>query len=190
MISQTSLFEIRVASPCPMSWDAMKGDDRVRFCGQCSLNVYNLSALTEAEAQALVREKEGRLCVRFFQRADGTRITQDCPVGLAAVRRRIALVAAGFAAAIMGFAAFFRPAAPAMATSTPATGSGTATAVVSDPPVAALQDALHEIKGQVAEPMVESPLPNNGGIRELKGRIAMPPKHDKQPAPEQEPKKE
>ena len=35
-------------------------------------------------------EKEGRLCVRFYTRADGTVLTQDCPVGLRAVRVKLA----------------------------------------------------------------------------------------------------
>ncbi len=57
-------FRLRVASPCPADWNAMQGDDRVRFCGQCVKNVYNLSAMTHAEAEDLIREKEGKLCVR------------------------------------------------------------------------------------------------------------------------------
>jgi len=37
------LDHVRIAAPCPADWDRMLGNDRVRFCGQCSLNVYNLS---------------------------------------------------------------------------------------------------------------------------------------------------
>jgi len=45
--------------------------------------VFNLSAMTRGEAERLVQNKgEGRLCVRFFRRADGTLLTEDCPVGL------------------------------------------------------------------------------------------------------------
>jgi hypothetical protein len=84
----SSLDVINVASPCPASWDAMTGDNRVRHCAGCSLNVYNLSDMTRDEAEALVQQREGRLCVRFFRRADGTVITRDCPVGLRWVRRR------------------------------------------------------------------------------------------------------
>ena len=65
----------------------MQGDERVRFCEQCALHVYNLSAMTASEAENLVLEKEGHLCVRFFQRNDGTVLTQDCPRGLAALGR-------------------------------------------------------------------------------------------------------
>lgn len=86
---------LRVASPCKASWSAMAGDDRVRHCHLCDLNVYNLSAMTEAEAAALVREREGRLCVRFYRRQDGTVITRDCPVGwsaaLSSMRRAVAI---------------------------------------------------------------------------------------------------
>jgi hypothetical protein len=80
-------LKVQVASPCPASWDQMDGDDKVRFCALCRLNVYNLSAMSRHEADDLVRNREGRLCVRFYQRPDGTVLTQDCPRGLAAVQR-------------------------------------------------------------------------------------------------------
>jgi hypothetical protein len=65
----------------------MSGDERVRHCAQCHLNVYDLSAMTRAEAEALIEEAEGSLCVRLYRRADGTVLTADCPVGVAAARR-------------------------------------------------------------------------------------------------------
>ncbi len=99
MSSSPLLDRLTVASPCPASWDAMAGDDRTRFCGECRLNVYNLSAMTRPEAEALLRAKEGRLCVRFYQRRDGTVLTQDCPRGLAAVGRGTVRLAAKLAAA-------------------------------------------------------------------------------------------
>lgn len=83
------LSGVQIASPCPASWNAMEGSDKVRFCGQCKLNVYNLSAMSQSEAEKLIIEKEGRLCVRFFRRKDGTVITQDCPVGLRWLKKRI-----------------------------------------------------------------------------------------------------
>ena len=84
------LVQIRIASPCHANWDEMAGTDQARFCGHCRKNVYNLSEMTRAEAEALIREKEGRLCVRFYTRADGTMLTQDCPVGLRAMRVKLA----------------------------------------------------------------------------------------------------
>lgn len=93
--SRDFLAQIQIASPCSADWDAMAGDDRVRYCRACSKNVYNLSALPADQAAALVREREGELCVRFFRRADGTLLTADCPRGLAAVRQRVRRVWAG-----------------------------------------------------------------------------------------------
>ena len=83
-----SLEMIDVASPCDVPWDSMTGDERVRFCGECQLHVYHLSAMTREEAEALINEKEGRLCVQFYRRADGTVLTRDCPVGVETLRRR------------------------------------------------------------------------------------------------------
>ena len=93
---------LKVASPCTVSWEGMKGDARVRHCGGCRMNVYNLSAMSRREAENLVRTTEGRLCVRFYRRADGTVLTADCPVGLAAVRRRLALFGGALAAMFLG----------------------------------------------------------------------------------------
>ena len=93
---------LRVASPCPKAWDDMVGDDRVRFCDQCSLNVYNLSELTPAETQNLITSSGGKLCGRLFRRADGTVLTKDCPVGLRAFRRRISRRAAAAFATVLG----------------------------------------------------------------------------------------
>lgn len=84
---------LRIASPCPASWEGMKGDERVRFCDLCNLHVYNLAELTRTEAASLLAKSEGRICARLYQRADGTVITKDCPVGLRAIRRRVAGIA-------------------------------------------------------------------------------------------------
>ena len=77
-----NLDALSVASPCPANWEEMTGDDRIRFCNSCQLNVYHLSGMTRLEAETLIQEKEGKLCVRYYRRADGTILTKDCPVGL------------------------------------------------------------------------------------------------------------
>jgi len=82
------LDDITIAAPCHAAWDKMRGSDTVRFCQSCEKNVYNLSLMTRAEAEALIQEKEGGLCIRFARRADGTVITDNCPVGLRGARRR------------------------------------------------------------------------------------------------------
>jgi hypothetical protein len=84
-----SLDRARVASPCHVSWEKMTGDDQVRFCQQCQLQVYNIAELTRAQAEALITRTEGRICARLYRRADGTVLTKDCPIGLRAFRRRV-----------------------------------------------------------------------------------------------------
>jgi hypothetical protein len=83
----------------------MLGSERVRFCGQCSLNVYNLSSMTRADAEQLIARTEGRLCVRFYRRRDGSIITQDCPVGLRAVGRRVSHIAKAVVSLVLGLSA-------------------------------------------------------------------------------------
>ena len=97
------LDRVHIAAPCSAEWKEMRGDERVRFCDRCSLNVYNLSAMTRREAERLVVRSEGRLCVRFYRRKDGTTLTQNCPVGLRALKRRVSRVASATAAAAISF---------------------------------------------------------------------------------------
>ena len=84
------LETIQIAKPCSADWNEMTGDAQVRHCGSCRLNVYNLSEMTRAEAEAVILQHEGHLCVRFYTRADGTVLTQDCPVGVRAFRLKAA----------------------------------------------------------------------------------------------------
>lgn len=95
------LPNIRVAAPCTADWNAMQGDERVRECAKCAKRVFNLSNMTRDEAEALIVAKEGRLCVRYFQRRDGTIILKDCEVGVSGRRKR-RLIAAGAAALLAG----------------------------------------------------------------------------------------
>jgi hypothetical protein len=95
------LENIRIASPCTASWDKMAGDGRARHCAECQLNVYNISAMTRKEAEQLITSHEGRLCLRFYRRSDGTVLTQDCPRGLRAVVKRVAYVAGAALSAVM-----------------------------------------------------------------------------------------
>lgn len=93
-------IEIRIASPCAEKWESMQGDERVRFCDRCRLNVFNVKALDEAQLHALFVKTEGKLCGRVYQRRDGTVLTRDCPTGLAKVRRKV-LAAAGLIATLL-----------------------------------------------------------------------------------------
>lgn len=96
------LNNIKVASPCSQDWDAMIGTERKRYCGECKLNVYNLSGMTRTEAENLILNSEGRLCVRFYRRTDGSVLTEDCPVGWRAIKMRMTKTATAFASLLFG----------------------------------------------------------------------------------------
>lgn len=96
------LPNIRVASPCPADWNAMIGDSRVRACATCKKNVFNLSAMTRADAESLIRETNGDLCAQYWQRKDGTILLADCTVQ--GVRRGHVMTAFAAATAIAGTA--------------------------------------------------------------------------------------
>jgi hypothetical protein len=91
------LQKLQVASPCYERWDAMKGDDRVRHCASCKLNVFNVREMTTGEVEELVQRTNGRVCMRLYRRWDGTLLTRDCPVGVQ--RARVRVVAAMVTAA-------------------------------------------------------------------------------------------
>lgn len=174
------LEDIRIATPCSADWDEMSGDARVRFCGKCEKNVYNLSAMTREEGEALVKEKEGRLCVRLYQRKDGTVITSDCPVGVrrARLRARVWASISGAAASAALVLGLFG-------------GRARADLTVDGKKVTGTQQKVGEVKGQVevrvmggAVAVHEPPAPPPGPDKHppLMGKIAMP-----QPPKKQQP---
>lgn len=102
------LDQVKVASPCNADWNQMQGDDKSRYCGKCEKNVYNLSAMSREDAELLILEKEGNLCIRLYRRTDGTVLTEDCPVGVRRKRLRllgVVAIAGGAMATAAGFAA-------------------------------------------------------------------------------------
>lgn len=100
--TQDMLNDLRIASPCSVPWETMgeTSSEAVRFCGQCSKNVYDISKLTTAEAGLLLQQGQASgnmACMQLYRRFDGTIITDDCPVGLRRIRdtwRRVKSVAA------------------------------------------------------------------------------------------------
>ncbi|MBC7797799.1 MAG: hypothetical protein H7Z37_13080 [Pyrinomonadaceae bacterium] len=96
------LSNLKIASPCSANWDEMAGDNRKRFCGDCKLNVYNLSGMSKDEAESLLQNAEGRLCVRFYSRPDGSVLTEDCPVGWQALKRLLSSIATVTATFVIG----------------------------------------------------------------------------------------
>src|SRR5262245_35813368 len=99
------LNNVSVAAPCSADWDQMVGTDRARFCSQCSLTVYNLSSMGRSEAEHFVSTGEGRICIRYYRRRDGSIITRNCPVGLQMLKRRMSAVARAVSSAVLSFLA-------------------------------------------------------------------------------------
>ncbi|HVE59835.1 MAG TPA: ankyrin repeat domain-containing protein [Pyrinomonadaceae bacterium] len=67
-MSKRSLIDsIEVKSPCSEDWNEMTGNEKVRFCGHCDLNVNNISALTRKQAMRLVRQSNGRICIHYVK---------------------------------------------------------------------------------------------------------------------------
>jgi len=168
-----SLEVIDIARPCPANWDQMRGDDQVRFCKHCSLNVYNLSAMTRDAAQQLVAEREGRLCIRMYRRLDGTVVTADCEGALKLAAKRVGRLARAATAVVLTAAlaplglSRWLSAAPTDKSSTPTvcvTPPQPTRAMMGDmvePPV----QLLGKIRGpakmgeMVAQPLMGSPAP-------------------------------
>jgi hypothetical protein len=100
--TEDTLSGLRIARPCNSAWDLMKGDDRVRHCSNCKLNVYNVSGMPTSDAIELIRRKEGRLCMRLLRRKDGTILTADCKGGRSAKRNSglVAMLLFGAATAL------------------------------------------------------------------------------------------
>lgn len=99
------LDNVRIASPCNVAWDSMRGDNRKRFCGQCNKSVYNLSEMTRDEAESFLGSQEVAPCVRLYMRTDGTVLTSDCPTQRK--RRAMLATAGGFAGVMIAFAGWF-----------------------------------------------------------------------------------
>ena len=100
-------FKIAIASPCSKDWNQMKGTAQKRFCEGCKQHVYDLSAMPWDEVRALL-DCDQPPCVKFFQRADGTVLTADCPVGKERARRRLRQWVSAAAAAVLGATAMVR----------------------------------------------------------------------------------
>jgi hypothetical protein len=73
----------------------MIGNDRIRFCEHCNLNVNDLSQLTPKRVRRLVTKSNGRLCIRYKKRPDGSPIIKAVPAKLHSIGRRVSKLAAG-----------------------------------------------------------------------------------------------
>ncbi len=170
------LDSVKIASPCSQDWNEMIGTERKRFCGECKLNVYNLSGMPRNEAENLLLNSEGRLCVRFFRRADGTVLTKDCPVGWQAIKQRVSKTATAFASLFfavlsgIGLANYFSKIStqPTMGTMTPKIEHNTmgvmaidetnSNVVVQGKPIATMGNISVEQKGEFIVGMRDEPI--------------------------------
>jgi len=101
MAPKNFLNNMTIPSPCTADWDSMIGNDQVRFCEHCSLEVHNLSLMTRNRAQRLVDRSNGRLCVRYHHDSTGRPITLPAGQKLHRIGPRVSRIAAGaFTAAL------------------------------------------------------------------------------------------
>jgi hypothetical protein len=105
----------RIANPCSANWAEMPGNDKVRHCPQCQLDVYNFSAMTSLETNQIVAARTGRLCARFYQRSDGTMLSENCYAGIRTGILRGSTMAAAALAALVTIAPTNTGAVPAQA---------------------------------------------------------------------------
>jgi hypothetical protein len=95
MPSKNFLHNLTIPSPCTADWNSMVGNDQVRFCEHCSLDVHNLSVMTRNQAQRLVARSNGRLCVRYHSDSRGKPLTLPLAQKLHRINRRVSRIAAG-----------------------------------------------------------------------------------------------
>ena len=69
MPSAKPLPVARIAEPCDMAWNDMRGDDRKRACERCGIVVHNLSDRPRAEAEALLERRGRQTCFAVRQPA-------------------------------------------------------------------------------------------------------------------------
>lgn len=108
--------DIEIPEPCHADWDAMRPEERGKFCFECQTKVHDLSAMTKDEARTFLRSNAcNDICVSFEHQDDGTLLFREpaprpAPiVPLSRLRRRRSVAAAGMA---MGMAAALAACAP------------------------------------------------------------------------------
>lgn len=73
----SKLDSIQIPKPCSVEWEQMIGDNEIRFCNECNKSVYNLSAMTRRQAEAIIEVSRGKLCARIARQEDGTTIVAE-----------------------------------------------------------------------------------------------------------------
>ena len=108
MSAKDPLQRLAVTSPCTQDWDSMIGNDRVRFCEHCTLQVHNISEMTRAEALRLAYLSNGRLCVRYYFTAKDEIVTRTPgSPRLYRIGRRVSRLTTGALSATLSISAAF-----------------------------------------------------------------------------------
>jgi|GEM_PF-1822197 len=98
---RTVLKRLRIVRGCDVSWESMVGDARVRHCGACDREVYDLTAMDPDEVEDFVEARRENLpCVRMHARPDGR--YQDGPCAPAQRRHFTRAIAAAAALGLAG----------------------------------------------------------------------------------------
>lgn len=80
MSKKRFIDSVSVASPCGENWDAMKGNEQIRFCSHCAKDVTNISEMSAAEARRFVLRSKGSICIRVIKDTRGRTISVERPL--------------------------------------------------------------------------------------------------------------
>lgn len=89
--------EMKIAKPCGESWEAMRGDSRVRHCDACGCDVINAASLTPEQIEEHIEaalDGKPMPCMRLVQFEDGSLLTAQTGRRLSFVQRAVAGVSA------------------------------------------------------------------------------------------------
>src|SRR5438046_1210699 len=149
MFSKEVLDQIGINSPCNEEWDAMVGNDRVRFCQHCALSVHNLSNVSRKEVLRLITRSSGRLCIRYVALPDGS-IRTRTPSRLYRIIRpasRLAAGAFGVTLTVSTAATANRPTGPSLSTIECASSTGQPVSLVTVAAGAVLSGYVYDPSG-------------------------------------------
>ena len=97
-----SLDIVTIPAPCPMQWEEMEGDATLaRSCSQCHKQIFNLSAMSRADAEALLARSE-HPCITYLRGGDGKILTTEPSGFWSRLSRSVRRVAAFIALRLRG----------------------------------------------------------------------------------------
>lgn len=124
--------DYKMVSPnCPFVWadNPDNPKERVKYCTECSAQIYNFTGFDMTESQSLIFKRENRQNAPLYKREDGKFMTNDCPIALKKKKDKQMLI--GGAAlvlvllVIMVVASFMAPQPPAPSAPSAADSSST-----------------------------------------------------------------